>query len=168
MFNAPKQGEKFTAAEAEGHLLIVKPTEYRTEIPTANGVKDAVAIDVVDLDVIDPATGGPKVARGALWFGGMLVGGLKTQIGQLVLARMGKGTAKPGQSAPWVLNDASSDPAAVAQATAWMSAHPEFQGAASPAATAEPTATGAVQGGYNPATGEVSPEVAALLQQLQQ
>jgi len=55
-----------------------------------------------------------------LLFGTALIGSLKSQVGKRVLGVLGKGTAKPGQAAPWVLDDATSDAKAVKAATAYL------------------------------------------------
>ena len=100
-------------ADLEGHLLIVEPQEYCENIVTSLGDKDAVRVTIHD--VTDSAT-----YEDVLWFPKVLVGSLKTRIGHKVLAILGKGTAKPGQSAPWVLIDASTEPDAVKAATAYL------------------------------------------------
>lgn len=100
-------------ADLEGHLLIVEPLEYCENIVTSLGDKDAVRVTIHD--VTDSAT-----YEDVLWFPKVLVGSLKTRIGHKVLAVLGKGTAKPGQSAPWVLVDASTEPEAVKAATAYL------------------------------------------------
>ena len=45
----------------------------------------------------------------------MLQGNLRGAIGELVIGRLGKGTAKAGQSAPWVLEAASEADKAVGE-----------------------------------------------------
>lgn len=101
------------AADADGHLLLIFPTAYETGISTTFGDKDAVRLDVIDLDA-------GEEWPDSMWFGNYLVGSLKKMVGQKVLARMSKGTAKAGQSAPWVLVDATTDQAAVAKAVQWQ------------------------------------------------
>lgn len=100
-------------ADLEGHLLIVEPLEYCENIVTSLGDKDAVRVTIHD--VTDSST-----YEDVLWFPKVLVGSLKTRIGQKVLAVLGKGTAKPGQSAPWILVDATTEPDAVKAATAYL------------------------------------------------
>lgn len=176
MFNSPNTGGDICKpADVAGHLLIVKAVDYKAEVRTSMGPSEAISVDIADLDSINPATGQPHIYRGSLWFNVALVNALRSQIGQLVLARMGQGTAKPGQSAPWILDDATNDPGAVAQATAWMNQHPEFQGLTAPAATQQAPAAAVpvaaapqIPAGINPVTGEISPELAALLAQVQQ
>ncbi|HEY7824311.1 MAG TPA: hypothetical protein VIG24_15825, partial [Acidimicrobiia bacterium] len=55
-----------------------------------------------------------------LLFGTALIGSLKTQVGKRVLGVMTKGTAKPGQAAPWILQDATGEDKAVKAATAYL------------------------------------------------
>jgi hypothetical protein len=55
-----------------------------------------------------------------LWFSTVLVGSLRTRIGAKVLGVMAKGVAKPGQTAPWVLQDASALPEAVTAAQKYL------------------------------------------------
>ena len=75
------------------------------------------------LDVADLDSG--KVFRGALWFP-ELRQGLRRQIGATVLGRMTQGVAKPGQSAPWILADATAEAADLAKAKAFKAANPDF------------------------------------------
>jgi len=113
-FTAPAAGgETLKPAEVEGHVLVVEPEEYVPSVTTSFGDKDAVRVTVHDITT-------QTTSESVLWFSGALVGSLKNRIGQKVLAVMGKGTAKPGQSAPWVLVDASSNPQAVQAATAYL------------------------------------------------
>jgi len=65
-----------------------------------------------------------------------MVGALKGRVGQKVLAHLGQGQAKPGQSAPWVLEDASGDAGAVAQAEAYLASLSD--GFTPPAAVTKP------------------------------
>ncbi|KQP24315.1 hypothetical protein [Aeromicrobium sp. Leaf272] len=48
----------------------------------------------------------------------MLQSQLRGSVGQKVLGRLGQGNAKPGQSAPWLLNEATADD--VAKAEQWV------------------------------------------------
>ena len=115
MFTAPAAGggSDVRPADLEGHLLIVEPQEYCESIPTSMGDKDAVRVTIHDV------TEG-ETHEDVLWFPKVLVGSLKGRIGQKVLAVLGKGTAKPGQSAPWILLDATTEAEAVKAATAYL------------------------------------------------
>jgi hypothetical protein len=145
-FAAPSNtNETVKVADLAGHLLIVKPVEYKTGIATVHGDAEAIEVNIVDLDT-------NKEHSSLLWFNVALRNALKTKIGQSVLARIGQGAAKPGKSAPWVLVDATSDAAAVAKANAYIS------GNAAPAVAPAPAAATLPDG--------ITPEVAALLAQL--
>ena len=115
VFAAPAAGggSDVRPADLEGHLLIVEPQEYCESIPTSMGDKDAVRVTIHD--ITDSAT-----YEDVLWFPKVLVGSLKGRVGQKVLAVLGKGTAKPGQSAPWILVDATTDNDCVKAATAYL------------------------------------------------
>lgn len=113
-FDAPSQGGgSLKAADVEGHVLVVEPSEYVASIATSFGEKDAIRVSVHDITT-------SETHNDVLLFGSALISSLKGQIGKRVLGVMGKGTAKAGQSAPWVLIDASQDPNAVSAATAYL------------------------------------------------
>jgi hypothetical protein len=115
VFTAPAAGggSDVRPADLEGHLLVVEPLEYVASIPTSMGDKDAVRVTIHD--VTDQQS-----YEDVLWFPKVLVGSLKGRIGQKVLAVLGKGTAKPGQSAPWILVDATTDAECIDAATRYM------------------------------------------------
>ena len=100
-------------ADIEGHLLVIEPQEVIIEMQTSMGAADAVRCTVHDLT-------DQETSSDVLFFSRALVSSLRNRIGQRVLGTMGKGTAKPGQSAPWIIEDATSDPAAVKQATEYL------------------------------------------------
>lgn len=113
MFDAPSSGSVLKPVDVKDHLLIVEPLEYVASITTAFGDSDAVRCNVMDV------TAGED-HESVLWFSGALVGALKSAIGKQILGVMGQGQAKPGQSAPWILIDATKEPALVEQATAYL------------------------------------------------
>lgn len=90
--------------ELTGSLLLVKPLSVETGIQTVHGAASAVRANMTVLD-------GPQRGReyaDALVFPRMLQAQLKSRIGKMVLGRLTQGQAKPGQTAPWVL-DAATD-----------------------------------------------------------
>jgi hypothetical protein len=115
MFDAPTSGgsDSVRPADLEGHVLVVEPIEYRPSVSTAFGDKDAIQVIVHD---ISEKTSHDDV----LFFGSAVIATLKRDIGKKVLAKMGKGEAKPGQSAPWILIDLTTNEKAVAAATTYM------------------------------------------------
>ena len=141
-FSAPSSStESVKVADLAGALLIIEPIEYKVGIQTVHGESDAIEVNLVDLD-------NNKTYNNVLFFNVALKNALKAKVGQKVLARIGQGVAKPGKSAPWILNDATNDAAAVAKANAFIG------GATAPAPAVVDSPAG------------ITPEVAALLAQL--
>lgn len=134
-FAAPgAAGGSFSIADANGHLVVIEVHSYEQGVTTTLGEKDAISATVHDIDA-------QETTEDALIFPKVLVGSLKGRVGQKVLATVGQGVAKPGQNAPWVLNDASGDAAAAARATAYLAAWAAGQFAAPVAETPAPTPT---------------------------
>jgi len=113
-FSAPAQGTKVTAYN--GALLLVSPYDYRENVQTSFGEKDAVEANVVVLD--EPKDGfpegesAPHEAEGVLLFQGVLIGQTKAKVasGGMVLGRLGqRPPSKPGQNPSWVLEDPTED-----------------------------------------------------------
>ena len=142
---ASSEGASVKPADLEGHLLIIKPVEYKTGIQTSLGEAEAVEVDLVDLDTNTEHTS-------VLFFNVALRNALRPNIGKQVLARIGKGVAKPGKTAPWILLNATDNQADIDKATAYLA------GAVSAPAVSNSSNT--------VASGAVSPEVAALLAKL--
>lgn len=129
-------GDKLALADINGHAVIVKPLAHEHGIVTSFGERDAIRCHVADL-----TTG--TFHADVLLFAGGVIGALKTRIGELVLAQVAQGTAKPGQSAPWMLAGMSGNPQVVQAAEAWLAANPglldtSFSAPATPAAPAAP------------------------------
>ncbi|WP_067184555.1 hypothetical protein [Microtetraspora niveoalba] len=174
MFQQPTGGgDSFKAAEHLGRLVVIYAKDYRENIPTTFGASNAISADI---HVVD-APGGPQVFNNALLFPRALVASLRDAVGgQPVLARIGQGVAKPGQSAPYILNPFSDQDAAVA--TAYVNSLPKPFQAAAPAPQSAPAAPAPVpaQAAPAPAAAAAAPvidpnnlpaDVAALLAQLQ-
>lgn len=146
----------WAVADAENHLVVIDVHSHETGIVTSLGEKDAIKATVHD--ITDQAT-----YEDTLIFPKVLVGSLKSRVGQKVLGTLGKGVAKPGQNAPWVLFDAAGDPAAVDQATKYLTG----QVADSLAATAPPSpvptpVVDPAKGNPVDLTGKTPEQVAAL------
>lgn len=112
-FSQPASGSKFRPADYQGHLLLVWPTEYRTGIKTDYGDSDAIAARVVVLD----GENGYEEHDNVLFFQAALIGTLKPSVGnnKPVLGRLGRGTSKPGQSAPFILTPFTEEDAKMAR-----------------------------------------------------
>jgi len=129
---ATSSGDFVKVADLNGHLLIISPTEYKASVSTAMGDTEAIQCNIVDLDTNEEHTD-------VLLFNVALRSALKPNIGAQVLARIGQGIAKPGKSAPWILNDATVNPADIQKATAYLAAK-ATAGIVAPAATVTPAA----------------------------
>ena len=108
-------GDFVKMADLNGHLCIFTPVEFIDSITTAMGETQAIKATVVDLDTNEEH-------EDVLLFNKAIITSLKANIGAQVLARVGQGIAKPGKSAPWILNDATTDATAVTKATTYLAA----------------------------------------------
>jgi hypothetical protein len=167
-FAAPAQGDLWKAADHIGSLLVIEVEGYETGISTSYGEDaDAVRATVHDISLAD-------TSEQALIFTGSLISALKPRVGSKVLAVLQQGVAKPGKNPPYLLADATGDPASVQKATAYLNARQQGQysppaqpsGAASglqPAAPQRP----APAGGVDVTDPTVQAALAALLKQQQ-
>lgn len=130
---APSSGISWQ--DFNGALLMIEPKSIETGIQTSYGVADAVRADVT---VLDGPHGGTNVPD-TLVFPKLLQGQLKSQVGAKVLGRLGQGQAKPGQSAPWMLSEATDQDKQTAMQ--WL----QQTATAQPAPAAQPTAAQAWQ-----------------------
>ena len=176
MFQQPSQGDQVKVAELVGSLVLVWAKEYRKDVPTSYGPSDAIAADI---HVLDGAKGG-ETFQNTLLFQRALIGSLQSAIGgEPVLGRVGQGVAKPGQSAPYILQPFTDADAAIATHYIQQLGKP-FQAPANPpaaagtspaAATPSPATTAASPAGpasASPVTVDIStlpPEVQELLRQ---
>jgi hypothetical protein len=94
----------------KGALLLIEPLEVVQGMQTSFGPADPIRCNVA---VLDGETKG-AVHNDTLIFPKVLISQLRTHIGGKVLARLGQGQAKPGQSAPWMLYAANDDDKATA------------------------------------------------------
>lgn len=86
-----------------GRLLLIEPTSLEAAVNTSLGTKEAVRANVTVLDGDEAGT----EHNDTLVFPRVLIGQLRSRIGQKVLGRLGQGVAKPGQNAPWLLQEAT-------------------------------------------------------------
>lgn len=103
MFASPAAASGIDLKELNGALLLIEPTGIEEDIATVHGPSSAIRGDV---SVLDGALKG-ETYEDTLLFPKVLQGQLRPRIGQKVLGRLGQGVAKPGQSAPWTLNEAT-------------------------------------------------------------
>ncbi|ETJ03699.1 MAG: hypothetical protein Q605_AUC00802G0006 [Actinomyces urogenitalis DORA_12] len=115
--SVPSPTGGFKPSEHEGQLVIFEPKAVETDIQTNYGVSDAVRATVTILD----GPGGVEEIPDALIFPKVLQSQLKPRIGEALLGRIGRGNAKPGQSAPWlVLEPTEAD---LRTGSAWFNQH---------------------------------------------
>jgi hypothetical protein len=92
-------------AQHKGALLVIEPLSFEVGIKTSFGDADATKANIYVLTGPDTAEEYPE----ALIFPKLLASQTKSQIGKKVVGRLGQGVAKPGQSAPWLLEEASAE-----------------------------------------------------------
>ena len=112
--SAPSSGDKVDLKELNGALLYINVRELVKDIDTAHGKSDAVKCDVA---VLDGSKKG-ETFDDTLIFPKILVSQLAPAASTsdpVVVGRLGQGLAKPGKSAPWVLNAPTADDLATAQ-----------------------------------------------------
>lgn len=114
-FADPSEADFMPYNDLIGSLLLFTVLSFEEHIPTQftePGEKSpAVRANV---HVIDGKLAGTKL-REVLIFPARLRAQLRPRIGQMVLGRLGHGTAKPGRNAPWELTAANADDKAKAQ-----------------------------------------------------
>jgi hypothetical protein len=122
---APGAGIKWESVK--GSLLLIDVKGFQAGIQTAYGTSDAVEADI---HVIDGNGKGESYEQ-TLIFPKLLISQTKSAVGQRVLGRLGQGQAKSGQSAPWLLEEASA--ADVQLAEQWVKNNqPTVQAPAAP------------------------------------
>lgn len=115
-FASASSGDRIT--DLDGDLLLITPIEYVEKVDTTFGETDAVDADVVAFD----GDTGTQTFDGMRIFQGALIGATKraakfnqdnpggdpkTGRPKMILGRLGRGDAKKGQSAPWILSPPS-------------------------------------------------------------
>ena len=120
-------GEGIQFKDHLGALVLIDVLGFEEKIKTSFGDNDAVRANV---HVIEGAGAGESY-EDTLIFPRLLVSQTKKAIGQKVLGRLGQGNAKPGQSAPWILSEAT--PEDIAKAETWVAQNaPTVTSAAAP------------------------------------
>lgn len=117
----PAESDFFTIKDHVGSLCLIAVNGFTEKFPTAMGERDTVKAEIV---VIDGPGEGSRYGE-ALIFGAKIVPQLKGKIGSTVLGRINKGLAKAGQSAPYILDKASKEDAALANR--WVKSHGDVE-----------------------------------------
>lgn len=112
-------GDSWRIGDHVGGHFLVMPTAIREGFKTSNGPVDTIVADVVELDLEKPKKS--EVHKGVLIFQTVLVNNLREKIGGgMVAAKLVKGEAKNGNSAPYLFE--RNDEAKKA-AKAWLAAN---------------------------------------------
>jgi len=119
-FASPATSTGVDWKEVNGALILINVLGVDEAVQTVHGVTDAVRANIT---VLDGDLKG-ETFDDTLVFPRVLKSQLKSKVGQLVLGRLGQGTAKPGQSAPWQLVEATDGDKSVANA--YLKAQPEI------------------------------------------
>jgi hypothetical protein len=100
-FGDPGTSSGIDLNSLEGNLLLIKAIRVEYGINTSLGAKDAT---VADVHVLDGTEVGTVYNEVFIW-PKVMQSELKGYVGadKFALGRLGKGTAKPGQNAPWKL-----------------------------------------------------------------
>jgi hypothetical protein len=104
-FASPASATGIEWATLNGALLIIEVHEIVKDITTSFGVTDAVRATVTPVD--GPTKG--AAYQDTLIFPRMLKSQLAPNVGKTVLGRLAQGVAKPSQSPPWLLQEATKD-----------------------------------------------------------
>lgn len=133
--SAPAPSSGVPWAELNGALLVVEPLSYETGITTTNGIKDAVRANVYALRSATESVD----FEDALIFPLVLLGQARRSMGLKIVGRLIQGAPDAGKNPPWMLDTATPDD--IAKAEAWFAARaqPTFA-AAPPPAPAAPAA----------------------------
>ncbi|MFG3137668.1 hypothetical protein ACGFZA_15830 [Streptomyces sp. NPDC048211] len=94
-------GDKFEPGDYNGRLLLFYPKSYNPNETTKFGPSTSADVDVIVVDLPDPATGQPTIKFNARVFGN-LANSVRDSIGAVVLARLGQGPNTKGNP-PWIL-----------------------------------------------------------------
>lgn len=100
-FGKPGTSDQFTIKDHVGSLVIVAVNGFIPQYATSFGLRDTIRAEIV---VIDGPGAGTRYPDGMI-FSSKMVPQLKGQIGSVVLGRVNLGRAKPGQNAPYVLDE---------------------------------------------------------------
>lgn len=104
LFDAPGSTSAIKWDDHTGQLVLVWPLAQKPFTFNSGETGDVIEARVV---VLDPPTGGPVEYANTVIFPKILQGQVRGNLGKgrPNLGRVGKGQAKSGQSAPWILID---------------------------------------------------------------
>lgn len=117
-FGDPGERSSFKLSDHEGALLLITPRELVEGIETSFGESNAVKADIVVLTKTNgKVLAEPEEHEGALIFQRVVIGQLESKINKgRVLGTVGRGVAKKGQSAPFLIELADDEQKDIARA----------------------------------------------------
>lgn len=133
-WDTPDTSDFFTIKDHVGDLVIIAVNEFTPDFVTAMGVRDTIKAEIA---IVDGNEADTRYAE-ALLFGSRVVPQLRGKIGAVVLGRIARGTAKPGQSAPYLIEKPTQHDKELA--TKWVKVNGEVN-AKAPAITGNTTTT---------------------------
>lgn len=133
----PAESDFFTIKDYVGSLCLIAVNGFTEKFATAMGERDTVRAEIA---VVDGPGAGARYGE-ALIFGAKIVPQLKGKIGSVVLGRIGRGLAKAGQSAPYILEKATVKDAELANA--WVKKNGPVEANVKPVPRPEPAYAGA-------------------------
>lgn len=114
----PAEPDFFVIKDHVGSLVIIAVNEFFEKMSTSMGERDTIKAEIAVVD----GPGKDKRFPDGLLFGAKIVPQLRAKLGGApVLGTIGRGTAKAGQSAPYILIPASDEDKA--KASNWVKAH---------------------------------------------
>lgn len=116
-WDQPAESDFFKIAEHLGDLVLVAVNGYDPAFPTSMGPGPCIRAEIA---IVEGTNAGARYPD-ALLFNKKIVPQLRTSLGSVILARIGQGTARPGQSAPYELNSFTKDDAQ--KANDWVKAN---------------------------------------------
>jgi hypothetical protein len=130
--SAPPPSGGLNYQALKGALLLIDVLEVSEHVPTVHTKPGEKSPAIrANVDVID-GPGAPDTYPDTLIFPKVLQSQLRTQVGAKVLGRLTQGNAKAGQSPPWLLDAASAEDTAKAEAYLREQATPLTTSAAPP------------------------------------
>lgn len=117
-FSDPGERSNFKLADHEGATLMFTPRSLEEGIETSFGESDAIKADIVVLTKTNgKPLAEPEEHEGALIFQRVVIGQLESKIGKgRVVGTIGRGVAKKGQSAPFLIEVATDEQKDLARA----------------------------------------------------
>jgi len=111
-------GDRFTPSEHVGRLVLFAGIEKDAWTDPAGATKSIARVTLV---VVMDGPDGPAAFDDVLIFGAALAPSLYRAKVPVVVGVIGQGEAKPGKSAPWILNDATEEQLGAARS--WYPSH---------------------------------------------